>query len=105
LGEPGCGKTEILRTIAPPVSDSDMKATVGVDFYTKYYELEGNLTVIAQFWDIAGQERFDHLTVCSAPFSSSSVPHSFCESHLLAVLLSLLIANVLSGIIWSHDCL
>ncbi len=65
IGEAWCGKTSILKQYVNGEFSEDMKATIGVDFYVKELEIEKNVSVRLQFWDIAGQERYGHMTpVC-----------------------------------------
>jgi len=61
VGEPSCGKTAILQRYVKNAFLEDMKATVGVDFYVKELHLD-DAVVRLQFWDIAGQERYGHMT-------------------------------------------
>jgi len=62
VGEPSCGKTCILQRYVKDVFMDEMKTTVGVDFYVKDLQWDPNTIIRLQFWDIAGQERYGHLT-------------------------------------------
>lgn len=58
VGEPGAGKTSIVKRYVHNVYSVHYKSTIGVDFALKDLEWDENLNVSIQFWDVAGQERF-----------------------------------------------
>jgi len=64
IGAPSVGKTSILNRFVEDEFSQDYKATIGADFRTKEFEIDGQ-TVLLQIWDTAGQERFRAL---AAPF-------------------------------------
>lgn len=65
VGEQACGKTCILHRYIKEVYLDQLKMTVGVDFTLKQLKWDANTVIRLQFWDIAGQERFGHMTpVC-----------------------------------------
>ena len=61
IGDSAVGKTNILSKFIEDKFDKDSKATVGVEFGTKNFEIDG-LIVKAQIWDTAGQERYRSIT-------------------------------------------
>ena len=62
VGESNVGKTSILQRYINDFFSSKYKATIGVDFLLKTIEWKPGTVLSLQFWDIAGQERFGHLT-------------------------------------------
>ena len=59
------GKTALLNKYTNDVFISGYKATIGVDFFCKEYNIifdDINYDVTLQLWDTAGQERFDSQT-------------------------------------------
>ena len=61
VGDSSVGKTNILTKYLRDEFDENSKATVGVEFGTKNFDIEGNI-VKAQIWDTAGQERYRSIT-------------------------------------------
>ena len=61
IGDSFVGKTNILNKYLHDKFDQDSKATVGVEFGSKNFEIDGN-HIKAQIWDTAGQERYRSLT-------------------------------------------
>jgi small GTP-binding protein len=61
IGDSAVGKTNILSKFLTDTFDKDSKATVGVEFGTKNFEID-NFIVKAQIWDTAGQERYRSIT-------------------------------------------
>ena len=57
IGDSGVGKTNIMSNYLDNKFIKDSKPTVGVEFYTKTFKLEGHL-IKAQFWDTSGQQRY-----------------------------------------------
>ena len=57
IGDSGVGKTNLLGRYLKKEYKEETKATVGVEFGEKKYELNG-LKIKAQIWDTAGQERY-----------------------------------------------
>ncbi|CDW52036.1 Ras domain containing protein [Trichuris trichiura] len=65
IGDVGTGKTSIIRRYVHKMFSADYQATIGVDFALKMLKWEswnGNILLRLQFWDIAGQERFNSMT-------------------------------------------
>jgi len=62
IGDYGVGKTSIIRRYTEGFFSPTYKLTIGVDFALKNIEdSEGN-KIALQLWDIAGHERFGHMT-------------------------------------------
>ncbi|KAF2074682.1 hypothetical protein CYY_003996 [Polysphondylium violaceum] len=61
VGKLACGKTSIIQRYCHNEFQQRYKPTIGVDFQQKELEIM-NTKVILQLWDIAGQERFNHMT-------------------------------------------
>ena len=61
VGDSGVGKTNVLNRYLKNEFNFDTKATVGVEFGTKRFEIN-NRKVKALLWDTAGQERFKSIT-------------------------------------------
>ncbi|XP_050407072.1 ras-related protein Rab-32B [Patella vulgata] len=62
IGEFGVGKTSIIRRYTEGTFFPNYKLTIGVDFALKSVEWDQNTKVNLQLWDIAGHERFGHMT-------------------------------------------
>ena len=63
VGEVGVGKTSYLQRVVNNQFQTGYKSTIGVDFLQKVLVYnKGKVTVHAQLWDIAGQERFGSMT-------------------------------------------
>lgn len=61
IGDSGVGKTNILLRQTKNDFNIDSKATVGVEFGTSKFHIEG-YKVKVQIWDTAGQERYRSIT-------------------------------------------
>jgi Ras-related protein Rab-11A len=61
IGDSGVGKSNILLRYLKNEFSFDTKATVGVEFGSKKFEMDG-YTIKAQIWDTAGQERYKSIT-------------------------------------------
>jgi len=57
FGEGGVGKTTLIKRYLEGYFDDSTKMTVGVDFFMKNVNVEGNQTSL-QIWDFAGEDRF-----------------------------------------------
>ncbi|KAL5493160.1 hypothetical protein EMCRGX_G014298 [Ephydatia muelleri] len=57
VGNPGTGKTSIIKRYVHGFYSSQYKATIGVDFALKVIQLDESTVIRLQIWDIAGQER------------------------------------------------
>jgi len=62
VGDLGCGKTSIIHRYVNNVFSTKYRATIGVDFALKIINWDTKTNVRLQLWDIAGQERFGHMT-------------------------------------------
>eukprot|EP01120_Amphizonella_sp_Union-15-10_P001403 TRINITY_DN1147_c0_g4_i1.p1 TRINITY_DN1147_c0_g4~~TRINITY_DN1147_c0_g4_i1.p1 ORF type:complete len:237 (-),score=50.55 TRINITY_DN1147_c0_g4_i1:108-818(-) len=62
VGDIATGKTSLINRYAHGSFSQRYKATIGVDFAWKPLEAKNGQTVRLQLWDIAGQERFGHMT-------------------------------------------
>ena len=61
VGDSFVGKTNIMSKYIKNEFHEDSKATVGVEFGSKQFTIEGHL-IKAQIWDTAGQERYKAIT-------------------------------------------
>ena len=61
VGDSSVGKTNIMSKYLKNEFHEDSKATVGVEFGSKQFTVEGH-QVKAQIWDTAGQERYKAIT-------------------------------------------
>ncbi|RUS79917.1 hypothetical protein EGW08_012305 [Elysia chlorotica] len=62
IGEFGVGKTSLIRRYTEGNFSPNYKLTIGVDFALKCLEWDNNTKINLQLWDIAGHERFGHMT-------------------------------------------
>ncbi|XP_063791708.1 ras-related protein Rab-38-like [Pseudophryne corroboree] len=62
VGDLGVGKTSIIQRYVHNIYSHCYRATIGVDFALKILNWEKDTVVRLQLWDIAGQERFGHMT-------------------------------------------
>ncbi|KAG8448277.1 hypothetical protein GDO86_015391 [Hymenochirus boettgeri] len=62
VGDLGVGKTSIIQRYVHNIFSQCYRATIGVDFALKIVNWDSNTVVRLQLWDIAGQERFGHMT-------------------------------------------
>lgn len=62
IGEPGIGKTSLIRRYVDGIFDKHYCATLGVDFALKIVPWTEKKNIRLQLWDIAGQERFSSMT-------------------------------------------
>ena len=61
VGDSFVGKTNIMSRYLKNEFHEDSKATVGVEFGSKQFTIDGH-SVKAQIWDTAGQERYKAIT-------------------------------------------
>jgi len=62
VGDLGCGKTSVIHRYVNHTFSNTYRATIGVDFALKSIKWDEKTSVRLQLWDIAGQERFGHMT-------------------------------------------
>ncbi|KAK7104544.1 ras-related protein Rab-32B-like [Littorina saxatilis] len=62
IGEFGVGKTSVIRRYTEGYFSPNYKLTIGVDFALKTVDYNESAKVNLQLWDIAGHERFGHMT-------------------------------------------
>ena len=62
VGDSGVGKTNIMTKYIKNEFSEKFKVTIGVDFFSKEFDIEGH-KIKAQIFDTAGQERFRSLIV------------------------------------------
>ncbi|KAK3767401.1 hypothetical protein RRG08_017626 [Elysia crispata] len=60
-GDAAVGKTSFIFRICKGKFVANLSSTLGMDFYTKMLDVDGNNTVM-ELWDTAGQERFRAMT-------------------------------------------
>lgn len=61
IGDRSVGKTSIIRQCCLNSFQKGYQATIGVDFVLKRLVID-DIVIVLQLWDIAGQERFGHMT-------------------------------------------
>uniref|UniRef100_A0A3B4BJR0 Ras-related protein Rab n=1 Tax=Periophthalmus magnuspinnatus TaxID=409849 RepID=A0A3B4BJR0_9GOBI len=62
IGDLGVGKTSIIKRYVHQVFSQHYRATIGVDFALKVLNWDHKTVIRLQLWDIAGQERYGHMT-------------------------------------------
>ncbi|XP_058946760.1 ras-related protein Rab-38-like isoform X2 [Pocillopora verrucosa] len=62
IGEYGVGKTSIIRRYTEGSFTPNYKLTIGVDFALKVLYWDEMTKINLQLWDVAGHERFGHMT-------------------------------------------
>ncbi|EDO36757.1 predicted protein [Nematostella vectensis] len=62
IGEYGVGKTSIIRRYTEGYFSPNYKLTIGVDFALKIIHWDEKTKINLQLWDVAGHERFGHMT-------------------------------------------
>lgn len=62
VGDLSCGKTSIIHRYVNDTFSNTYRATIGVDFALKTLKWDSKTSIRLQLWDIAGQERFGHMT-------------------------------------------
>ena len=61
IGDSSVGKTTIMSKYLKNQFNEDSKATVGVEFGSKLFKINGH-NIKAQIWDTAGQEKYKAIT-------------------------------------------
>ncbi|CAH1791726.1 unnamed protein product [Owenia fusiformis] len=62
IGEFGVGKTSLIKRYTEGTFSPNYKLTIGVDFAVKNIQWNEHTKINMQLWDIAGHERFGHMT-------------------------------------------
>eukprot|EP00092_Neocalanus_flemingeri_P041641 GFUD01045350.1.p1 GENE.GFUD01045350.1~~GFUD01045350.1.p1 ORF type:complete len:223 (+),score=66.55 GFUD01045350.1:141-809(+) len=62
LGDSGTGKTCLVRRSVHAFFTEGYRSTIGVDFSLKVLPWSEDLQIRLQMWDLAGQDRFSHLS-------------------------------------------
>ena len=58
IGEPGVGKTSLVKKFISGHFSQDYRASIGTNLYVKEFRLDSAHIVTIQIWDIAGQEKW-----------------------------------------------
>lgn len=61
LGCFGVGKTSILHKLKNDKFVENLETTIAIDYISQNFEVEGK-EVKVQFWDTAGQEKYNNIT-------------------------------------------
>ena len=61
VGDSGVGKTNLIKRFVSNTFSQNSKATVGVEFLSKSYQINDKVFKI-EMWDTAGQERYKSIT-------------------------------------------
>ena len=62
VGDAAVGKTCLLSRYVKGMVPKQKTPTIGVEFATKVVQLKDGITVKAQLWDTAGQEKYRAMT-------------------------------------------
>jgi len=62
VGDAAVGKTCLLNRYIKGTIPKQKTPTIGVEFATKVVQLKNDITVKAQLWDTAGQEKYRAMT-------------------------------------------
>ena len=62
LGDSGTGKTCLVRRSVHSFFTEGYRSTIGVDFSLKVLPWSEDIEIRLQMWDLAGQDRFSHLS-------------------------------------------
>ena len=58
IGDPGVGKTCIMKKFMEGEFDEDTFTTVTAQYHRKHFKFPGNKSISLNIWDTAGQEKF-----------------------------------------------
>jgi small GTP-binding protein len=58
IGDPGVGKTSLVKQFVSGQFSRDYKASIGTNIFIKKLVLDSTKEVLLHIWDIAGQERW-----------------------------------------------
>ncbi len=72
VGQPGVGKTSLVKRYVYGVFSGDYLKTLGTNIYKKEIELDGN-QVVLMLWDIMGEESFRQLLKTSYFFGADAL--------------------------------
>ena len=62
IGDASVGKTCLLNRYLKNSIPKKLTPTIGVEFATKIIPLKDNISIKAQIWDTAGQEKYRAMT-------------------------------------------
>jgi len=62
IGQMGAGKTSLIRRYVHNKFAGSYQSTIGLDFAMKSVDLDQGRQIKISFWDVAGQERYGHMT-------------------------------------------
>ena len=80
IGSSGVGKTSLIRMLTNHEYSNDVASTVGYDF-TFEDRLISNYRVRFQFWDSAGQERYQAIS----PIHYKSIAILTSDAHIIVI--------------------
>eukprot|EP00466_Bigelowiella_natans_P004488 jgi/Bigna1/90256/estExt_fgenesh1_pg.C_660042 len=86
VGNSKCGKTSIINRYVKNVFSNEYKYTIGCDYSMKQVQVTPDITVRLQLWDIAGQDRFIHLSRAFFKNSAGAIPHSATNTVWLCII-------------------
>ncbi|XP_064484129.1 ras-related protein Rab-32B-like [Ornithodoros turicata] len=73
VGDFGVGKTSLIRRYTEGMFHQSYKITIGVDFSVKELVWNNKKHITLQLWDIAGHERFGHMTRVYYKYATAAI--------------------------------
>ncbi len=61
IGEPGVGKTSLVKKFVSGRFTRDYRVSIGANLFVKDLILDSDIEVTIQIWDIAGQEKWEKM--------------------------------------------